>query len=148
MDRFNLKQQIQETERQLETLRRKLLNHEVVAGAEVGSELEDGSIILVKGDSHTIVVCPEGREFQSSWYDMKFKAEQDSQFDPEWFIPSKDLLMLAHQRIPQFFFDHRYWSSSELIHKEAHIANVKRGFTNFFPKGTVCSVRPFRILTF
>ena len=145
MDRSSLNQQIQETERQLEILKQRLLNYKIVEGAGVGDEIEDGSIVLVKGDNHAIVVCPKEREFQSNWDDMKYVA---SQFDPEWFIPSKDLLMLAHKQIPQFFGKHRYWSSSEFNFLEAHLVNVNQGFTNVWPKNTVCGVRPFSVLTF
>ena len=146
MDRSSLNQQIQETERQLETLKRKLLNYKIIEGAGVRDEIEDGSIVLVKGDNHAIVVCPKEREFQSNWDDMKCRAGRA--FDPEWFIPSKDLLMLAHKQIPQFFSQYSYWSSSEFNFLEAHIVNVNEGFTNVFPKNTVCSVRPFSVLTF
>ena len=147
MDRSSLNQQIQETERQLEILKRKLLNYKIVEGAGVGDEIEDGSIVLVKGDNHAIVVCPKKREFQSNWDDMK-DSMRIKQFDPEWFIPSKDLLMLAHKRIPQFSGNHRYWSSSEFNLLDAHLVNVNEGYTNVSPKNTVCNVRPFNVLTF
>lgn len=152
MDRSSLNQQIQETERQLEILKLKLLNYKIIEGAGVGDEIEDGSIVLVKGENHAIVVCPKEKEFQSNWDDIKYRFGQikydGGQFDPEWFIPSKDLLMLAHKQIPQFFSEYRYWSSSEFNFLDAHIVNVNQGFTNVFPKNTVCSVRPFNVLTF
>jgi len=150
MDRLTgLIQKIQETERQLETLRRKLRYYKKVSDACVGDELEDESIVLVKGDNHAIVVCSKEREFQSNWEDMKYRVERDGQFGPEWFIPSKDLLLLAHKQIPEFFLSNRrYWSSSEFNFLDAHIVNVPQGFTNVFPKNTVCSVRPFKVLTF
>ena len=147
MDRSSLNQQIQETERQLETLKRKLLNYKIIEGAGVGDEIEDGSIVLVKGENHAIVVCPKGREFQSNWDDMK-DSMRIRQFDPEWFIPSKDLMMLAHKQIPQFFSEYRYWSSSEFNFLDAHLVNVNQGFTTVYPKNTACSVRPFNVLTF
>ena len=146
MDRSSLNQQIQETERQLEILKQRLLNYKIIEGAGVGDEIEDGSIVLVKGENHAIVVCPKEREFQSNWDGMKCRAGRT--FDPEGFIPSKDLLMLAHKRIPQFFGKHRYWSSSEFNFLDAHLVNVNEGFTNVYPKLTVCRVRPFNVLTF
>ena len=146
MDRSSLNQQIQETERQLEILKQRPLNYKFIEVAVVGDEIEDGSIVLAKGGNHAIVVCPEEREFQSNWDDMKCRAGRT--FDPEGFIPSKDLLMLAHKRIPQFFGKHRYWSSSEFNFLDAHLVNVNEGFTNVYPKLTVCRVRPFNFLTF
>jgi len=106
MDRLTgITQKIQETERQLETLRQDLRNYKKVSDTRVGDELEDGSIVLVKGDNHAIVVCPIEKEFESNWLDLMHHGLATSivnHFDSEWFIPSKDLLLLAHKQIPLF----------------------------------------------
>jgi len=67
---------------------------------------------LVKGDNHAIVVCSKEKEFESDWGTIMSgvwdENEWGRKFDPEWFIPSKDLLLLAHKQIPQFFGTYAY----------------------------------------
>lgn len=149
MDRLTgITQKIQEAERHLETLRQDLRNYKKVSDTPVGDVLEDGSIVLVKGDNHAIVVCSKEREFESDWGTIMSRAWIGN-FDPEWFIPSKDLLLLAHKQIPSFFGgNHRYWSSSEFNFQDAFVVNVDKGFTNVFPKLYQFCARPFSILTF
>jgi hypothetical protein len=149
MDRFTgIIQKIQEAGGQLETLRQDLRNYEKVSDTRVGDVLEDGSIVLVKGDNHAIVVCPKEREFESSWTHIMCRAWIGN-FDPEWFIPSKDLLLLAHKQIPQFFGgNHSYWSSSEFNFLDAHAVNVGQNYDDVVPKLFRFKVRPFRVLTF
>lgn len=148
MDRLTgITQKIQETERQLETLRQDLRNYKKVSDTQVGDVLEDGSIVLVKGDNHAIVVCPKEREFESSWSDIMSRTFGLA--DPEWFIPSKDLLLLAHKQIPSFFGgNRRYWSSSEFNFLDAHAVNVGQNYDDVVPKLFRFKVRPFRVLTF
>lgn len=147
MDRLTgITEKIQEAERHLETLRKDLRNYKKVHAC-VGDELEDGSIVLVKGDNHAIVVCPIEKEFCTDWHVITSRA-WGGKFDPEWFIPSKDLLLLANKQIPQFFGTYSYWSSSEFNFLDAFVVNVDIGFTNVFPKLYQFCVRPFSILTF
>ncbi len=154
MDRLTgITQKIQEAERHLETLRRDLRNYKEVSDTQVGDVLEDGSIVLVKGDNHAIVVCSKEREFESYWCTIMSRGwdenERDRKFDPEWFIPSKDLLLLAHKQIPLFFGgNHRYWSSSEFNFLDAYAVNVHQNYADVVPKLFKFSVRPFRVLTF
>jgi hypothetical protein len=154
MDRLTgITQKIQEAERHLETLRQDLRNYKKVSDACVGDVLEDGSIVLVKGDNHAIVVCSKEKEFESDWGTIMSRVwdenEWDRKFDPEWFIPSKDLLLLAHKQIPQFFGgNHRYWSSSEFSFLDAHAVNVRQNYDDVVPKLFKFSVRPFRVVTF
>jgi hypothetical protein len=152
MDRISivaqLAQDVQRISQQLETLRQDLRNYKKVSDTRVGDELEDGSIVLVKGDNHAIVVCPKEREFVAGWSDVMSRAWIGN-FDPEWFIPSKDLLLLAHKQIPLFFGgNHRYWSSSEFNFLDAHAVNVRQNYDEVVPKLFRFSVRPFRVLTF
>jgi hypothetical protein len=154
MDRLTgITQKIQEAERQLEALRQDQRNYKKVSDTRVGDVLEDGSIVLVKGDNHAIVVCSKEREFESDWGTIMSRGwdenEWDRKFDPEWFIPSKDLLLLAHKQIPLFFGgNHRYWSSSEFNFLDAHAVNVGQNYEDVVPKLFKFSVRPFRVVTF
>jgi hypothetical protein len=152
MDRLTgITQKIQEAERHLETLRQDLRNYKKVSDACVGDVLEDGSIVLVKGDNHAIVVCSKEREFESDWLGLMHHGLATcttNHFDSEWFIPSKDLLLLAHNQISMFFDNCSYWSSSEFNFLDAHAVNVRQNYADVVPKLFKFSVRPFRVLTF
>jgi len=153
MDRLtSITQKIQEAERHLEALRQDLRNYKKVSDTQVGDVLEDGSIVLDKGDNHAIVVCPIEKEFESNWLDLMHHGLATSitnHFDSEWFVPSKDLLLLANKQIPSFFGgNHRYWSSSEFNFLDAYAVNVGQNYDDVVPKLFKFSVRPFRVLTF
>ena len=154
MNTKQLLQSINETEQQLNKLKQELESHKTltIQEASVGDTLEDGSIVLKKGNGLALVVAPKSTEVQCSWT-LQFsevfdKLNSEGFISSQWFIPTAEQLRLAYKVIPNEFNKEWYWSSGESNASCACYVYFDNGYQgNSCKSGTFC-VRPFRCVCF
>jgi hypothetical protein len=149
-----LQSKIQELETELSSFKQQLNNYKEVTieTAKVGDVLEDGCIVLQKSNGLALLVAPKSTEVYTSW-SKKFtpvfdKLEQEGFNPSQFFIPTKEQLVLAYQEIPQHFSAAGYWSSTEVNATSACFVNYLNGLTYNFSKTTASCVRAFRCVTY
>ena len=106
MNPKQLIQSIQETEAQLEKLK-KQLQTPTIQEAKVGDTLEDGSIVIKKENGLALLVAPESTEVRCRWTkefpEVYLKLTEEGFIPSQWFIPSVEQLQLAYKVIPSEF---------------------------------------------
>jgi hypothetical protein len=109
--RQQLLQTIQETEDQLNKLKEQL-KPPTIQEAKVGDTLEDGSIVIKKENGLALVIAPRQTEVHNlEWSEDSPGAYCNLNIPSQWFIPSKEQLLLAYAVIPHEFTGF-YWSST------------------------------------
>jgi hypothetical protein len=109
-----LLQTIQETEDQLNKLKEQLKQQKppTIQEAKVGDTLEDGSIVIKKENGLALVIAPRQTEVHNlEWSEDSPGAYCNLNIPSQWFIPSKEQLLLAYAVIPNEFTGF-YWSST------------------------------------
>lgn len=109
---------------------------------QVGEELEDGSIMLMKDLKMALVVSPE---FSGSWNDSFDILRKHG---PQWWLPTIDQLTMARRTLPEIFAPHKiFWSCEEATN--AFDSFVSVGFLRAVEdKSTPQLIRGFRCITF
>lgn len=154
MKHQQLSQEIKKAEEHLASLRKQMeeTSFPTIQEATVGDTLEDGSIVLLKADNHAIVVAPQSTEVEACWsreFSEVFEALKHKGFNPsQWFVPSKELLYLAYQQIPNHFQKRWYWSSSEFSASSACNVSFFNGNQCNIRKSNTYCVRAFRCVVF
>lgn len=150
-----LQSKIQELEKELQEFKTQLNNYKeapTLQEASVGDVLEDGCIVLSKENGIAILVAPKETEVQCKWsngFTELFAALKTHSLNPsQWFIPSKELLGLAYQKIPQHLSSIFYWSSTEVNATTACYQNFIIGGIYCASKANVCFARAFRCVTY
>jgi hypothetical protein len=150
-----LQSKIQELETELQEFKQQLNNykdHPTIKTAKVGDILEDGCIVLKKENGLALLVAPKSTEVKAKWskeFPEVFNKLEQEGFNPsQFFIPTKEQLVLAYQEIPQHFSATIYWSSTELTATNAYRVNYTTGGTRNISKASACCVRAFRCVTY
>ena len=155
--KMNTKQQllksIQETEQQLEKLKKQLEQQKAptIQEAKVGVALEDGSIVIKKENGLALLIAPKSTEVQCQWTkefpEVYSKLTEEGFISSQWFVPTVKQLQLAYKVIPDEFNKAWYWSSSEFNASTSWIINFKGG-AQFSLKSDNCHVRSFRCVCY
>jgi hypothetical protein len=150
-----LQSKIQELETELQEFKQQLNNykdHPTIKTAKVGDILEDGCIVLKKENGLALLVAPKSTEVKAKWskeFPEVFNKLQEQGYNPsQFFIPTKEQLLLAYQEIPQHFAAAFYWSSTEFNATFAYSVFYTNGFTNRPSKPIAHCVRAFRCVTY
>jgi hypothetical protein len=150
-----LQSKIQELEAELQQFKSQLSSYKetpTLQEAKVGDVLEDGSIVLSKQNGIAILVAPKETEVRCTWskkFSDVFDSLKSRGFNPsQWFIPSKELLNLAWETIPQHFASASYWSSTEFNATLACFQFFCNGIIYADSKATTYCVRAFRGVTY
>jgi hypothetical protein len=150
-----LQSKIQELEAELSAFKTQLSSYKetpTLQEASVGDVLEDGSIVLSKQNGIAILVAPNETEVRCSWsqeFSDAFDALKSRGFNSsQWFIPSKELLNLAWETIPQHFASTFYWSSTEINATNACVQYFSNGGIGTNSKAGASCVRAFRCSTY
>ena len=149
-----LQQEVQNLEAKLQEFREQLNSHKEVTieNASVGDTLEDGSIVLQKSNGMALLVAPKSTEVKAKWskeFSEVFEALKSQGFNPsQWFVPTKEQLLLAYKIIPNEFSSAYYWSSTKTNAANACFVSFRNGFSTFVNKTSVCCVRAFRCVTY
>jgi hypothetical protein len=149
-----LQSKIQELETELQEFKHQLNNYKEVTieTAKVGDVLEDGCIVLKKENGLALLVAPKSTDVRVSWskeFPEVFNKLEQEGFNPsQFFIPTKEQLLLAYQEIPQHFSATSYWSSSELNATFACFVFYTSGGSSRLSKTSACCVRAFRCVTY
>ena len=149
-----LQSKIQELEAELQEFKKQLGSYKenTIQTASVGDVLEDGSIVLSKENGIAILVAPKETEVKATWskeFPELFQKLKKHGFNPsQWFIPSKELLNLAWETIPQHFASAGYWSSMEFNATDACRQYFGNGFICTVSKASTLCVRAFRCVTY
>jgi hypothetical protein len=154
LTKTQLQQEVQNLETKLQEFREQLNSHKTVTieTASVGDTLEDGSIVLQKENGLALLVAPKNTEVEAAWskeFSEVFEALKSQGFNPsQWFIPTKEQLILAYRNIPGEFSSTLYWSSTEFNASNACYVSFNDGCArNSFKTSTLC-VRAFRCVTY
>ena len=133
-------------------LKQELESHKTltIQEASVGDTLEDGSIVLKKGNGLALVVAPKSTEVQCSWT-LQFsevfdKLNSEGFISSQWFIPTAEQLRLAYKVIPNEFNKECYWSSGEYNASYACCVGFNSGAQNIFRKSLALCVRSVRCI--
>ncbi len=149
-----LQSKIQELETELQEFKHQLNNYKEVTieTANVGDVLEDGCIVLQKSNGLALLVAPKSTDVRASWskeFPEVFNKLQEQGYNPsQFFIPTKEQLVLAYQEIPQHFSAALYWSSTEFNATVAYFVGYGIGSTGYCSKTSACCVRAFRCVTY
>ena len=147
-----LQSKIQELEAELQSFKQQLNNYPEVTleTAKVGDTLADGSIVLQKSDGLTLLVAPKSTEVTCSWSpdfpEVFTKLKEQGFNSSQWFVPTKEQLQLAYERIKDEFDYAGYWSSSEYNSRRAW--SVLYGDEYYCGKANILYVRTFRCVTY
>jgi hypothetical protein len=146
-----LLQSIQDTEAQLNKLKKQLVAHNfapTLTEASVGDTLEDGSIVLEKQNGLALLVAPKNTEVVTSWSkefpELYKKLTEEGFNSSQWFVPTYKQLELAYKTIPNSFSSTAYWSSTEYNATTACLVFFSNGNTSFNSKPYTSCVRAFR----
>lgn len=150
-----LQNKIQELETELQEFKKQLGSYKetpTLQEANVGDTLEDGSIVLQKSNGLALLVAPKSTEVETTWskeFPEVFQQLKKQGFNPsQWFVPTKEQLLVAYKTIPDEFSSTLYWSSTEDSAPGAGGVNFFHGLSNCYHKaGTFC-VRSFRCVTY
>jgi hypothetical protein len=150
-----LQSKIQELESELQEFKQQLNNYKetpTIETANVGDVLEDGCIVLKKENGLALLVAPKSTEVYTSWskeFPEVFNKLEQEGFNPsQFFIPTKEQLVLAYQEIPQHFSATYYWSSTEINATCAFFVCYSNGNANCTSKANALCVRAFRCVTY
>ena len=150
-----LQSKIQELEAELSAFKSQLNNYKetpTLQEAKVGDVLEDGTIVLSKENGIAILVAPNETEVRCTWskeFTDAFDSLKTHGFNlSQWFIPSKELLNIAYQIIPQHFHSDFYWSSTEFNATSACCQCFSDGLVSACSKACTLCVRAFRCVTY
>ena len=150
-----LQTKIQELESELQEFKQQLNNykdHPTIQEASVGDVLEDGCIVLKKENGLALLVAPKSTEVKAEWskeFTPVFKKLEEQGFNPsQFFIPTKEQLLLAYQEIKRHFSAAGYWSSTEIIATGACFVGYNLGNTASLSKAFAYCVRAFRCVTY
>lgn len=150
-----LQTKIQELESELNSFKQQLNNYKEtpnIQEASVGDVLEDGCIVLQKSNGLALLVAPKSTEVKAEWskeFTPVFKKIKEQGFNPsQFFIPTKEQLLLAYQEIREHFSDADYWSSTEISATGAYDVCYLSGGTCINSKSGAHCVRAFRCVTY
>ena len=149
-----LQTKIEELETELQSFKQQLNTYKVptLAEASVGDTLEDGSIVLKKENGLALLVAPKSTEVIASWSkefsDVFAKLKEQGFNLSQWFVPTKEQLLLAYQLIPQQFSSAYYWSSTEYNATYACYVFFLNGNSFITIKTLTFCVRAFRCVTY
>lgn len=149
-----LQSKIQELEAELQSFKSQL-NHYVpvtIQEANVGDHLEDGSIVLQKENGLALLVAPQSTEVKATWSqefpEVDAKLQEQGFNSSQWFVPTKEQLALAYERLKNEFSSTFYWSSAELNATFACCVDFTNGFAFDSRKAGSCCIRAFRCVTY
>jgi hypothetical protein len=154
LTKTQLQQEVQNLEAKLQEFREQLNSHKEVTieTASVGDTLEDGSIVLQKSNGMALLVAPPSTEVDASWskeFSEVVEALKSQGFNPsQWFIPTKEQLILAYKIIPNEFSSAYYWSSTEFNASNACYVYFGNGNVSNYLKSSAFCVRAFRCVTY
>tara|TARA_R110000868_G_scaffold235667_1_gene489586 strand:- start:21 stop:488 length:468 start_codon:yes stop_codon:yes gene_type:complete len=149
-----LQSKIEELEAQLQEFKKQLNNYKEVTieNASVGDVLDDGSIVLKKSNGLALLVAPKSTEVKCSWskeFTEVFNKLEEHGFNPsQWFVPTKEQLLVAYNTIPNEFSTTAYWSSTEVIATYGCFVGFSTGNTGNCNKAYSFCVRAFRCVTY
>ena len=149
-----LQSKIQELEAELQEFKQQLGSYKeiTIETASVGDVLEDGSIVLQKSNGLALLVAPSSTEVEatcSKEFAEVFEKLKEQGFNPsQWFIPTKEQLILAYETIPNEFSATFYWSSTEFNATNACFVYFTIGIAFNVFKSNACCVRAFRCVTY
>ena len=150
-----LQTKIQELEQELQEFKQQLNNykdHPTIQEASVGDVLEDGCIVLKKENGLALLVAPKSTEVKAEWskeFTPVFKKLEEQGFNPsQFFIPTKEQLLLAYQEIREHFSAAIYWSSTEVNATYAYCVRYTCGNATNGSKTIAFCVRAFRCVTY
>ena len=150
-----LQNKIQELESELVEFKSHLSSYKetpTLQEAYVGDTLEDGSIVLKKGNGLVLLVAPKSTEVECPWskdFPKVFQKLKEQGFNPsQWFVPTKEHLWIAYQGIPNEFPSTYYWSSSEFNASLACLQSFDSGYVGAHSKSYSNRVRAFRCVTY
>ena len=149
-----LQTKIQELEAELASFKSQLNNYKVptLQEANVGDTLEDGSIVLSKENGIALLIAPKSTEVKSTWsqdFPEVYAKLQEQGFNPsQWFVPTKEQLKLAYERLKNEFDSAGYWSSKEVNATFAYFVYFNNGGAGSDLKAGVRCVRAFRCVTY
>ena len=150
-----LQTKIQELESELNSFKQQLNNykdHPTIQEASVGDVLEDGCIVLKKENGLALLVAPESTQVRTTWskeFPEVFKKLEEQGFNPsQFFIPTKEQLLLAYQEIKRHFSAATYWSSTEINASTAYDVRYTNGSSLNNSKTYAFCVRAFRCVTY
>ena len=149
-----LQNKIQELETELQEFKKQLGSYKeiTIENASVGDVLEDGSIVLQKSNGLALLVAPKSTEVETTWskeFPEVFQQLKKQGFNPsQWFVPTKEQLLVAYKTIPDEFSSAIYWSSTELNATAACIVYFLNGLAYYGFKSFTYCVRAFRCVTY
>ena len=154
LTKTQLQQEVQDLETKLQEFREQLNSHKTVTieTASVGDTLEDGSIVLQKSNGLALLVAPKNTEVEAKWskeFPEVFQALKSQGFNPsQWFIPTKEQLLIAYRNVPNEFSSSYYWSSTEFNATFACLVIFTLGNAYTSVKEYTNCVRAFRCVTY
>jgi hypothetical protein len=154
LTKTQLQQEVQNLETKLQEFREQLnqCNPVTIETASVGDTLEDGSIVLQKSNGLALLVAPKSTEVEAKWskeFPEVFQALKSQGFNPsQWFIPTKEQLILAYRNVPNEFSSPTYWSSTEYNVAYACLVYFIFGNAGYITKPYSFCVRAFRCVTY
>lgn len=150
-----LQNKIQELESELVEFKSQLSSYKetpTLQEANVGDTLEDGSIVLKKGNGLVLLVAPKSTEVEATWsktFPKVFQKLEEQGFNTsQWFVPTEEQLQLACESIPNEFSTALYWSSTEVSATCADIVSYPEGYATNINKSRAFCVRAFRCVTY
>ena len=149
-----LQTKIQELEAELQSFKSQLNNYKPVTiqEASVGDTLEDGSIVLSKSNGLALLIAPKSTEVKTTWspdFPEVYAKLKNEGFTPsQWFVPTKEQLKLAYERLKNEFDSAGYWSSTEFNATNACNVGFLNGGAGYNSKAGVRRVRAFRCMTY
>jgi hypothetical protein len=151
MNRTQLQQEIEKTQKQLNRLQEQLNNtFPTIEDAKPGDLLEDGCVVIEKYNGLVLVAAPRETEVRWVWtpeFQPVFDKLMEHHFNPsQWFIPSHKQLKLAHKNAKQYFSSTNYWSSTEASSSNACVVDFNIGRQYSFNKTNTNCVRAFRFV--
>ena len=149
-----LQNKIQELETELQEFKKQLGSYKeiTIENASVGDVLEDGSIVLQKSNGLALLVAPKSTEVETTWskeFPEVFQQLKEQGFNPsQWFVPTKEQLLVAYKTIPDEFSSSFYWSSTEFSAAGACGVYFSGGDAIFTNKISAYCVRAFRCVIY
>ena len=151
MTKIQLQQEVQNLEVELQEFQEELYFVDIEI-ASVGDVLKDGSIVLQKSNGLALLVAPKSTEVKSTWskeFPEVFEALKHQGFNhSQWFVPTKEQLILAYETIPNEFPAAFYWSSTEINATFAYDVLFTFGGAGCTTKTFTFCVRAFRCVTY
>jgi hypothetical protein len=153
MNRIQLQQEIEKTQKQLNRLQEQLnKSFPTIEEANVGELLEDGCVVIEKYNGLVLIAAPKVTEVECNWtpeFKCVFDKLKEHNFIPsQWFIPSLKQLALAYKNAKQYFSPTFHWSSTEASSTStlACDVNFRFGSQGTYSKSNRFWVRAFRFV--